>query len=105
MKFNTIKTTGRSDFVNMGPIELRQPIPTQEIEMIDPFILLHHYGPYKIDEENVAYYAAYLLKGGYSSRGADVPKPKSGIVKNGRFESIGKAKFVPLKGKAERKTL
>ena len=52
MKFNTIKTTGRSDFVNMGPIELRQPIPTQEIEMIDPFILLHHYGPYKIDEEN-----------------------------------------------------
>jgi len=52
MKLNTIKTIGRSDFVNMGPIELRQPIPTQEIEMIDPFILLHHYGPYKIDEEN-----------------------------------------------------
>ncbi len=52
MKFNSIKTIGRSDFVNMGPIELRQPIPTQSIEMIDPFILLHHYGPYKIDEEH-----------------------------------------------------
>jgi hypothetical protein len=36
----------------MGPIELRQPIPTQEIKLIDPFVLLHHYGPYTIDEEN-----------------------------------------------------
>ena len=52
MKFNTIKRVGRSDFVNMGPIQLRQPIPTQDIEMVDPFILLHHYGPYQIDEEN-----------------------------------------------------
>jgi redox-sensitive bicupin YhaK (pirin superfamily) len=52
MKLNTIKRVGRSDFVNMGPIKLRQPIPTQHIEMIDPFVLLHHYGPYKIDESN-----------------------------------------------------
>lgn len=52
MKLNTIKRVGRSDFVNMGPIELRQPIPTQNIEMVDPFILLHHYGPYNIDEQN-----------------------------------------------------
>jgi len=52
MKLNTIKTIGRSDFTNMGPIELRQPIPTQDIEMVDPFILLHHYGPYPINEKN-----------------------------------------------------
>tara|TARA_R110000868_G_scaffold299242_3_gene559482 strand:- start:17 stop:895 length:879 start_codon:yes stop_codon:yes gene_type:complete len=52
MKTNTIKTIGRSDFVNMGPIRLRQPLPTQKIEMIDPFILLHHYGPYHISEEH-----------------------------------------------------
>jgi len=52
MKLNSIKHIGRSDFVNMGPIELRQPIPTREIEMVDPFILLHHYGPYQIDEKN-----------------------------------------------------
>jgi len=52
MKHNTIKTIGRSDFVNMGPIELRQPIPAQNIENIDPFILLHHYGPYKISEDS-----------------------------------------------------
>ncbi len=52
MKQNTINTVGRSDFVNMGPIQLRQPIPTQDIEMIDPFILLHHYGPYQINESS-----------------------------------------------------
>ena len=51
MKLNTIKTIGRSDFVNMGPIRLRQPIPANGIEMIDPFILLHHYGPYEISPE------------------------------------------------------
>ena len=52
MKLNTIKTVGRSDFVNMGPIKLRQPIPTSEIDVIDPFVLLHHYGPYPINEFN-----------------------------------------------------
>ena len=52
MKRNTIKTVGRSDFVNMGPIRLRQPIPTQQIDQVDPFILLHHYGPYTISQEN-----------------------------------------------------
>lgn len=52
MKLNTIKKVGRSDFVNMGPIELREPIPTSQIEMIDPFVLLHHYGPYTINEES-----------------------------------------------------
>jgi redox-sensitive bicupin YhaK (pirin superfamily) len=52
MKLNTIKNIGRSDFVNMGPVKLRQPLPTNEIEMVDPFVLLHHYGPYEIDENN-----------------------------------------------------
>lgn len=52
MKLNTIKRAGRSHFVDMGPIRLRQPFPTQHIEMIDPFVLLHHYGPYDISEEN-----------------------------------------------------
>jgi len=52
MKLNTIKTIGRSDLVNMGPIRLRQPIPTQTIDSIDPFVLLHHYGPYEINAQN-----------------------------------------------------
>jgi len=36
----------------MGPIRLRQPLPTRDIEMIDPFILLHHYGPYDISQDH-----------------------------------------------------
>jgi quercetin 2,3-dioxygenase len=52
MKTNTIKQIGRSDFVNMGPIRLRQPLPTQDIDIVDPFILLHHYGPYEINEKS-----------------------------------------------------
>ena len=52
MKRNTIKIIERSDFVNMGPIRLRQPLPTQKVDMIDPFLLLHHYGPYHISEEH-----------------------------------------------------
>lgn len=51
MRSNTIKRAGRSHFVDMGPIRLRQPFPTQHIKMIDPFVLLHHYGPYEINEE------------------------------------------------------
>ncbi len=50
MILNSIRTVGRSDFVAMGPIQLRQPFPTQHIDTIDPFILLHHYGPYEISE-------------------------------------------------------
>jgi len=52
MKNNSIKTIGRSDFVMMGPIQLRQPLPAQNIDMVDPFVLLHHYGPYEINEKN-----------------------------------------------------
>lgn len=52
MKTNTIKRAGKSHFVNMGPIRLRQPFPTQNIELIDPFVLLHHYGPYEISEKS-----------------------------------------------------
>ncbi|OEK08629.1 nuclease PIN [Flavivirga aquatica] len=52
MKLSTIKHIGKSHFVNMGPIKLRQPVPTLDIDGIDPFVLLHHYGPYEISERN-----------------------------------------------------
>ncbi|WP_298420013.1 pirin family protein [uncultured Kordia sp.] len=41
---------GKSDYVNMGGNLIRQPLPTQEVDQVDPFLLLHHYkydvGPY-----------------------------------------------------------
>jgi len=51
-KYKTIQHKVISPFVNMGPIKLRQPIPTEGIDNVDPFILLHHYGPYAISEFN-----------------------------------------------------
>lgn len=51
----TLKTIAHkvgSPFVNMGAIKLRQPLPTDGIESVDPFLLLHHYGPYAISEFN-----------------------------------------------------
>lgn len=52
MELNTIKTASKSNFVNMGPIKLRQPLPSQRVDMVDPFVLLHHYGPYEISEHS-----------------------------------------------------
>ncbi|WP_438989683.1 pirin family protein [Polaribacter sp.] len=51
-KLKTIQHTVTSPLVNMGPIRLRQPLPSQGIENVDPFLLLHHYGPYAISEFN-----------------------------------------------------
>ena len=48
----SIKHNVESPLVNMGPIRLRQPLPTEGIENVDPFLLLHHYGPYAISEFN-----------------------------------------------------
>lgn len=50
--YKTIEKVVTSPLVNMGPIRLRQPLPTQGLENVDPFILLHHYGPYVISEFN-----------------------------------------------------
>lgn len=51
-KLKTIQHTVTSPLVNMGPIRLRLPLPSQGIENVDPFLLLHHYGPYAISEFN-----------------------------------------------------
>ncbi len=50
--YKSIKQLGRSPFVDMGPVRLRQPIPTEELQHMDPFLLLHHYGPFAISEFN-----------------------------------------------------
>lgn len=52
MKPKTIKHITTSDYVKMGDIDLRQPIPTKTIKNVDPFILLHHYGPYTIGKNS-----------------------------------------------------
>ena len=44
----SIQHKTESPIINMGNIRLRQPIPNEGLEQVDPFILLHHYGPYAI---------------------------------------------------------
>ncbi|WP_445757047.1 pirin family protein [Polaribacter sp.] len=51
-KLKSIQHKVTSPFVNMGAIKLRQPLPIEGIENVDPFLLLHHYGPYAISEFN-----------------------------------------------------
>jgi len=52
MKLKTINYTGTSDYVQMGPVKLKQPLPTDSLDAVDPFVLLHHYGPYAINAFN-----------------------------------------------------
>jgi redox-sensitive bicupin YhaK (pirin superfamily) len=51
-KIKTIQHKVTSPLINMGPIKLRQPLPIEGIENVDPFLLLHHYGPFAISEFN-----------------------------------------------------
>jgi hypothetical protein len=52
MNVKSIQKVSNSPMVSMGPIRLRQPIPNVGIENVDPFLLLHHYGPYAISAFN-----------------------------------------------------
>jgi quercetin 2,3-dioxygenase len=42
MKIKNVIKTFPADLVDMGGLPVRQPIPTQNTEQIDPFLLLHH---------------------------------------------------------------
>jgi quercetin 2,3-dioxygenase len=39
----------KSPMVNMGDVQLRQPIPQGTIQQIGPFLLLHHAGPFEVE--------------------------------------------------------
>lgn len=41
----TVKKVIKSSISKMGQITMKQPLPHRDLEMIDPFLLLHHHGP------------------------------------------------------------
>lgn len=43
MKMRSVKALQFAEITDMGGIPVRQPLPTQKIEMVDPFLLLHHH--------------------------------------------------------------
>ena len=42
MKTRTVSRILYAQPVDMGGLPIRQPLPTQRVEQIDPFLLLHH---------------------------------------------------------------
>lgn len=45
----TIKNVYTAPQVDMGNIQLGQPLPNHNLDYVGPFLLLHHYGPYEIN--------------------------------------------------------
>ncbi len=43
MKLRSVRALQFAEMVDMGGIPVRQPLPTQKIDMVDPFLLLHHH--------------------------------------------------------------
>ena len=42
MNYRKVIRTLYAEKVDMGGFPVRQPLPTNQVEMIDPFLLLHH---------------------------------------------------------------
>lgn len=42
MKSRTVSRLLYAELVDMGGLPVRQPLPTQQVEQLDPFLLLHH---------------------------------------------------------------
>lgn len=42
MKYRTVRTLLFAETVDMGGMPVRQPFPSQRVQQIDPFLLLHH---------------------------------------------------------------
>ena len=53
MKNKKVVHALRAETVNMGGIPIKQALPTQKVEHIDPFLLLHH-GTFPIDKHQKA---------------------------------------------------
>lgn len=40
-----VKSIGNPLYTSVGPLRVAQPLPTHDIDYLDPFVLLHHAGP------------------------------------------------------------
>lgn len=45
MKYSTVKKYTSIQHMDVGPFKVKQPLPSNELEGLSPFILLHHGGP------------------------------------------------------------
>jgi redox-sensitive bicupin YhaK (pirin superfamily) len=49
MKLRSVANILPAQAMKMGPVTIHQPLPTQKVEQIDPFLLLHHFGPWTVE--------------------------------------------------------
>lgn len=45
MQHRTIKKYTKLEHFNVGPFQVKQPLPTDGLAQVDPFLLIHHAGP------------------------------------------------------------
>ncbi|MEQ8705693.1 MAG: pirin family protein [Phaeodactylibacter sp.] len=48
MKYRSVAAILPGEPIEMGSTIVKQPLPTVRVERIDPFLLLHHFGPYEV---------------------------------------------------------
>ncbi len=49
MKNRTIAHILKGEQLNVGSAEVKQPLPTVRVDQVDPFLLLHHFGPTEVE--------------------------------------------------------
>lgn len=49
MKYRSVAHITQSEHLDMGGTEVKQPLPTVKVEQVDPFLLLHHFGPTTVE--------------------------------------------------------
>jgi len=49
MNHRSVSHILESSIIDMGSFQVKQPLPTQNVPQISPFLLLHHFGPIKVE--------------------------------------------------------
>lgn len=49
MNYRSVSHILESNIIDMGSFQVKQPLPTQKVPQISPFLLLHHFGPIKVE--------------------------------------------------------
>lgn len=49
MKNRTVAHILKSEQLQMGHLQVKQPLPTMKVEQVSPFLLLHHFGPISVE--------------------------------------------------------
>ena len=49
MSYRSVSHILESSIIDMGSFQVKQPLPTQKVPQISPFLLLHHFGPIKVE--------------------------------------------------------